>query len=386
MNKIIKKSYEIKDVYFFLGIVLLTITVFFSPEYINPIKKYIGVIAVILFLAKISLSEYTKKEYIIAFFCGVILCISTYFSGREALLMSYFAILSSKNVEIRSIFKTIFWVGLISLITSIAVYLSVDGFSQSLLESRQFFGIEVSVSKNSLGYSHANMLYLLMFVLTSIYGFLKFKTLGVIDYVAILLVSIAFFAITFSRTGIVVSLASIIILYILKRSNRDSWIYKAIPYIPLILLVLSFVLPLIYNVYPNGIMHILNRTLSDRIYYSAEFLRVAKQTFFGTDVHGLLGGENDFPLRADNSFVLILRAYGYINFIILSFLTFKISRQEFKKEEWYIIIIMYLYCFTEGFFVIAVQNVSLFILSKKYFKYTEIQKNLLGMLWRKSIE
>ncbi|MFC7056168.1 hypothetical protein ACFQOY_10140 [Enterococcus alcedinis] len=68
MNKIIKKSYEIKDVYFFLGIVLLTITVFFSPEYINPIKKYIGVIAVILFLAKISLSEYTKKEYIIAFF------------------------------------------------------------------------------------------------------------------------------------------------------------------------------------------------------------------------------------------------------------------------------------------------------------------------------
>lgn len=387
LSELRNKANICKDSFFFVGLVLLTITSFFSPNYISGIKKYIGFLIILMFVIKIFMSEYTKREILVSVLLGIVLLISTYFSDREALMLSFFALLASKDITLKSIFKVIFVSGLISMGLSIVIYFSVEGFSQALLEKRQFFGVELLVSKNSLGYSHANMLYLLMFVLVSLYTYVRFNVLTIIDYMGILLVSLLFFWITFSRTGIIVSLVSILILVLLKKIPSNNFLYRYIAYIPLFILFLSFILPFLYTLYPDGIMHILNRTLSDRLYYSAEFLRVAEQSFFGTNVHGIVGGETGFPLRADNSFVLILRAYGYINFAILCLLTFKISKQTFKNEEWYIIIIMYLYCFTEGFFVIAVQNIALFVLSKKYFDYSVVRnKMLLVMLWRKQIE
>lgn len=379
--KSIKES-NIIDKIFFLGLSFLTASLFLSFDNIEKIKVYLGIISILLFFCKILFSFYTKKDLFFGLVLLIIILASTYYSGRQALLMSFFVLYSSKNIPIRKIFFVIFWIGLVSMLISISFYLITQGFTMSVLENRQFLGMNISVSKNGLGYSHANMLYLLSFVLMSIYSYFRFDFFNLKDAAFISVLSMIVFLITFSRTGIILSFLSILVLYALKILPYDSKIFKIIPYIPLCIIILSFLLPYLYYYYSDGVMYILNRTLSDRIYYSGEFLRVAQPSLFGVDVNGLLGGETQFPLRADNSFVLIIRAYGYINFLILCLLTFRLSKQRYKKEEWYIIIMMYVYCFTEAFFVIAVQNIALFIITKEYFAYNKEEVSIKNIIWR----
>ncbi|WP_159633978.1 hypothetical protein [Erysipelothrix anatis] len=358
---------EITKFAYLTGVFAFTISLFFSSQYLGQFKTILGAVSILMFVAKILFTGYSRREILFYSCLGLIVLLSTYYSKRQSLLLSYLALVGSKKISIEDIFKVIFITGVVSIITSVSCYLIIEGFTSASTEARTMFGVTIQVSKNGLGYTHANMLYLLIFVVLSLYVYLKYEQLTVVNYIVMSIIVLVGFILTFSRSGLAVFIFSGILLTLLKKNYfKTAGKIKILKLLPLIIIILSFVLPYFYTMNPTGIMNSLNRSLSDRLYYAAEFLEVTESTLFGVDVAGLRGRPG-FPLRADNSFVLIIRAYGLLVFILVLGITLDISRKRFTNKELFLILVMYMYCFTEGFYVIAVQNVAIFILFRKYF-------------------
>ena len=69
----------------------------------NLIVLFIGLI----FLFRIIINRYQKKELIIVIFLGIITFLSSYLSNEKAIFINIMAVLAAKNIDINKILKFI---------------------------------------------------------------------------------------------------------------------------------------------------------------------------------------------------------------------------------------------------------------------------------------
>lgn len=366
INSLKKINFIDKCYYIFLS---LMIFLNFLPINDNIIKIFFGLLACFFWSVKFINTKYTKKEYIILFILMFLAGINVLTAHREGLFFSILALAGSKNIDLKKILKIILILGGVCFTTSVIVYLCKNGFQTDAISTRYVFGFSLNVNKNSLGYIHANYTYTLVVVLSACYLYVNYDSLNIKDYILMLIVGIIFFILTFSRTGFIVFMFMLLLCFVLKKDVFTQKISSLMKGFPSFVVLVSFIFPLIHKIYPIGIIEKVNSTLQGRLFLSHEFWEFFTPTLFGRNVDDITG-YSGYYLKCDNSFIIILCAYGIIAFGVFLYVTIKLNKLNINKKDLMLLDIFYLYGFAEAFFVIAFLNISFFV-----FKYMVFANN-----------
>lgn len=356
MGKIKEQAYLI----FFL----CNLFIKFTPDMSGYIEYSIAGIACVFWCVKYALTAYTAKEHVLNVIIILVCMISLFSTGYQGLFLSALAIVGAKDINIEKLFKSSFVLGVLCITISIAYHLYIyQGIDVGSAAERSIFEVTF-MTKNSFGYNHANYLFLLIYTLIMLYLYLKFYTLTKIDYLLVTIIAIIGFFFTYSRTGILIFLSSIFLVFIFKsKFGEKSYLRKVIEWIPTAVIALSFLLPYIFQKIPSSLLSKLNILLSGRIYLSAEFLAFFETTVWGQNVEDI-SGYAGYYLVCDNSFVSMLVTYGVIVFALFVMGSLMLRNIKLDNRDWIIIVGFFMYGFTECNFTIAFVNFAFIYFTK----------------------
>lgn len=368
-------SEEYLENYYYIFFAIMIINQFLpvdAPEYLSMV---LGILGFLLIIPKIILTKYTKKEAWIIVLVGILSILTFVTTRRQGLLFSAIAIVAIKNVDIKKCIRMILILGGSIFLFVIFRYIITNGLSSEITSTRYIFGMEVNVYKTAFGYNHANKTFLLFSILIMSFIYLNYGKVTKTQWFIILCLTLGMFYYTFSRTGLIVILFSIIYYFVLESKLYNNSIFKKIlNSVPLLSVAISFILPYIYKWGKVPFISEINKMMSDRIYLSYEFLRYFKPKLFGQNVDNLnayRAQTNNWYLVCDNSYVLILCAYGVVVFLLCLYLIYRLSIKA--KEDKSILFILSSFCvygIAEAFFIIFLVNFSMLFIKDILFKKT----------------
>lgn len=339
------------------------------------LKKYLFVLSIPFLAYKICMTKYSKKEYLVICLLSFFTLIATYTSERQGLLLLLLTFIGIKNVKLKNVVKIFFYLGTV-IFSCIVLYNIILYFLSPPTENtmRYVFNIPIYVMKYDLGYGHANMAFALYSTLAFAYIYLRNGNLKGINYCTIFILGIIMFYFTFSRTGFLILVFSLLLM--LVRNNQ--MVVKVLKVFPMMVVAFSFILPFIYANYLTPILESINKLLSNRIFLSKEFMTYFKPNLFGQFVDDITGYDGWY-LKCDNSFVLTLCTYGIIIFAFLLIVTFLIYKLKIENIELCLICIFYLYGFMESLFLNVTFNFSLLFLSTYLFNNSALDFSIIDL-------
>ncbi|MDE8313823.1 hypothetical protein PT169_01570 [Erysipelothrix rhusiopathiae] len=344
-----------------LATFLITVNQFIAIDWFLMPQKYfgyLGVIILFIIFCKSLFDNKSIKTIVAKTMIFTLILYSVVLSGRQFLLVSFlFMVLIDKN-NLKSILKTIMYTSLACIFITIVNYFVINGFNFTNYELRTVLGGEVRVLKESLGYNHANKLFLNCFIPFSIYLFLNFERITFKKHLLFFICFTIVFFISFSRTGYISYIFAHLGYFVIKNKTRIN----VMKIIILVAVISSFMLPLFYSTFNSSLILKLNRALSDRVRYSAEGLTYARLYPFGTNISNLTSPQG-YKITVDNSFVLSFISYGYVVFIGLILFQGLVIFKSNNKVMLYFIMVFTVYYFAESYYFSAIYNFSLFLIA-----------------------
>ena len=322
--------------------------------------------SVVVLFFKIIDEKYTKKELLLCFSFLLIAFLTFIVTGKPTLLLTMLCITSMKNVDVEKIFKGMFNIRCVCFI--IVVSLAFIGILPNLEISMWRSGSYVT--RYSLGYGHPNNLHLSLFILISLYLYNKNETIGIVDFLIVIVSNCFIYSYSKSRTAfLLIFLMSILFWICSKYKNSkkiNNFLNKTALNCLVLLICLSFGTALMYSP-DNWIRHV-DSLLNGRVAYTKYYLNNYEMTFFGTKE--ILIDDNAL---FDNGYVFLYSQYGLFGFLLIIYILYNIIkndkvRYDIKKN---ILIICYLiYIFIESFSPNVFMNIillfsSLFIFEKR---------------------
>lgn len=334
-------------------------------------------IAIVFFIAKILIGKYSVKEL---FFIGVVGLWGSFIFfhvGTLSILIYALIILGMKNVSVSRTMKigTVVWSVCFVITTTAAILGSRTGVQ--LVHEKLGLG---PLLRESLGYSHPNVLHVTYIVLMAfvLFGCKKKNTIGTIFM--LLIGDALVFIYSLSYTGLLISFLLIgMYIYFLYR-NRISLLEEIL--IMCILpfcFLLSTVIPYLIND-EGTIYSICNSILNNRIWAIKVFFDHYNATMWGQRIL-----EDAFSL--DNSYVYALAWYGIV-FLVIIYVGYWIVISYYlkmgRRKELAIITTFLIAGLTEQFlFNASIKNITFVFMGEvvfTLFKQKEKELNLLSRL------
>ncbi len=196
---------------FYLGVVIEVLLVLIDKSaYTNPVEGRIFQITFLLFLVKVCLTRYTGREYAAVFLACVVGAISYFVTGRNEVIRLVMFIAACKDVDMKRCLKLVFYMTLTGCM--IIILLSVTGIygAVSLTQEYRLDGVE---TRYTLGMGHPNALQCMVWALTTLGLYLYGEKMKWYHYLLTMLVNIFFFLLTDSKTGLLVTVFTVVIVY-----------------------------------------------------------------------------------------------------------------------------------------------------------------------------
>lgn len=308
--------------------------------------------------------QFNFKEVIYLGVFGIITVLVFLTNKSRVILISQFIlIMSSKNIDIRNIFKINLFTRLFTII--IVAILAILNIIPNELDLKYYYYNEgIIVYGNPLGFLHPNGLYWNLFVIFACLIYLYFDKLKVVHILLLMGISYIFYLITLSRTGFICALILFILYFIFKKIDINIKISKiCLTFFYSIIALINVIFPIYYSS-SYEIMVKISKLLSGRLYWANKIYQL-----FGIKLWG-----NSIPyssdLILDNLYSYLLFDHGVVFFILLcigfTLLSRKLLRYGYKKEI-FIIAIFAIYGITERYGSNIFQNLSyLFLLELIY--------------------
>ena len=290
---------------------------------------------IVLLIIKILWSGLTIKEAIIKCSIAIILFINYRLCLESGILIGYFFIIATKDMNINSIIKaiaipmTIFMIFIIMLYF-INYFFDIDSLNVKLRKTQ-----ETTTVRHTFFYTHPNVFGEHFCWLIFMWMYLKYNKIGYMTYISVIAGAIFLFIFPNSRTNALILILSLFIYFVynkfdnnlIKFVQRNSYN---------ICFILSFVLMILYNYnFPLAIQ--LNELLSTRI-----FLGAIAQQFFGVSLLGQvipIGGKIEITqyewimyYSLDNLYYRLVYGYGIITTILYAILYNKMEKGLAKKN------------------------------------------------------
>jgi hypothetical protein len=268
--------------------------------------------ALILGLAKIVLSAYTKRQAILQAVL-LLMTIVVYYNSRElGIVFLAFTVLGMKDISVKKVFHLGLWVWSVC-----AVLLSVFSFfrlEHTIYRVHAKLGLG-HIFRWSLGFTHPNILHITYLALCAFILYELGERYRLKHFVILMAGNLLVFLYSISYTGFgIVTVLLLGCLYVQLRP-RFCIVEKLLANLILpICLILSFVLPFYINYHRiSRMVQKLNFMLNTRIWLAEQFLKSEYRSLFGADISKVVSSS----MTMDNSYVWGYINYGLIPFVII---------------------------------------------------------------------
>lgn len=326
-------------------------------------------VAVVLFVAKILVGRYAVRELLVitvGIVWGIFIFVHV---GSFSILIYALMILGMKNVSVQRVMKLGAAVWCVCFVLTVTAAIFFDRTGGLLVHEKLSLG---PVLRESLGYSHPNVLHVTYIVLMAFVLYVCGKK-SVGKTIALLLIGdLWVFMYSMSYTGLLISFGMIVVyLYFTYRKKRSIGERILITGILPLCVVVS-VLPIVLD--PHGKLYqVLNSALNNRVWAIKVFFDQYEVTLWGQKII-----RDNYSL--DNSYIYALAWYGILFIVVVGFLYWQMIRQYLKEnrsKELAVVITFLIAGLTEQF---------LFNASIKNITFLFVGEVLFGMLQQKDKE
>lgn len=284
--------------------------------------------ALLLGLAKIFISSYTRRQIVIQIIFLALTAIVYWNSHELGIVFLAFTVLGMKNISVKKVFHVGLWVWSVC-----AVVLSVFSFfrlEHTIYRVHDKLGLG-HIFRWSLGFTHPNILHisylaLCAFILYELGDRYKFR-----HFIYLMAGNALVFLYSISYTGFgIVAVLLAGCLYVQIRP-RFCIVEKLLANLVLpVCLALSFVLPFYINYHRiSPYVQKLNFMLNTRIWLAEQFLKSEYRSLFGADISKVVNS----TMTMDNSYVWGYINYGLIPFVIIMLGYFALLFYDTHKQK-----------------------------------------------------
>lgn len=219
---------------FYIGLTIeLLMVIVDKSNYTNPIEGWLFRVTFLLFAAKLLLTKYELREWILIFLLEGVAFISYRVTGENELIRMVTFVAACKGIPLREALKYTFFVTLAGCLC--IVTLSVTGiygdisltqvYGHEALEDTLYIGKEAQKeTRYTLGMGHPNALSCMTFMLTALGVYVWFDKLKWYGYLLLFLLNTGIFLLTNSKTSMLITAAFLLgaCLMRLVRSLREK--------------------------------------------------------------------------------------------------------------------------------------------------------------------
>lgn len=210
--------HRIGEYLFFIAVVVEVLVVIVDKSnYTNPIQGRLFQLTFVLFLTKVCLTRYTFKEYACIFLFCLLGSVSYFVTGRNELVRVAVFVASCKNIDMRKCLELVFWLTLSGCLA--IVILSVTGIYGGV-SLTQDYGRGSVETRYTFGMGHPNALQCMVWSLSILGLYLYGSIMRWWHYLILLLVNIFFFRLTDSRTSLLVTVLTIVVVFMTTRQGN----------------------------------------------------------------------------------------------------------------------------------------------------------------------
>ncbi len=237
---------------FYLGVFLeLTIVLLDKSEYIIQYEGWWFRITFVLFGISLLTCRHSLREWIGLAVFGIVGMISYGTTGRNEILRAVVFIWACQGKDMKKILKFAFWYTLIGC--AVIFLLSVTGIygsvSQEAIYRAEINGVNgIMETRFCFGMGHPNAFHCMILVLTWLGIYCYYEKLNWPGYLAIGTFHIVIYLFTDSRTGLMMSVGSLVIYMVLnynKKLTQKKWVYIA----GIAVLVFGVIVSVLFAVY-----------------------------------------------------------------------------------------------------------------------------------------
>ena len=231
----------------------------------NPWEGRLFQVTFGLFVIKILLTKYEKREWVAIALFTILGVVSYYYTDRNTILRIVAFVVAGKGVDIKKLIKYTFWVTLAAVIA--LMLLSATGvlgwnYVEAEFDGRGPQGV---IRRYCFGLGHPNAFQCMLMALILLYVYSYWEKINIVRIIVIMALNVGFFLFTKSRTGVVV-ISVVVILLILVKWKKESLSSALMRY----LMIGSVVLFNIYSVvaakfgWSLSIIEFFDRFVTDR--------------------------------------------------------------------------------------------------------------------------
>lgn len=292
-------------------------------------------------------------------------------SGRDEVLILAIAVLGAFGISrkrlVASLYKGLF-MG-VMIVIGLALVGVLDIGEMDTVRGGQ------TVTRYSLGFSHANTLAILILELCLLYLYLNRAFMKKYKYVCLLVIGLICYRVTYSRTTSICFIIVLAVAFLLRFVEKTQW-EKAWNFLSRHTVTILGVLGLLGTLYVVrnyrsgvGVASLVNDMIGVRIPLLYDALQMYSINLFGQSVN-IVNSQEYYLFQGtgvvlDNSYIYMLLEYGAVPTVLVLFGYLGGLRSMAKKKEYVFIICMAVYLilgFTEKYFSGLSYNFTLLVL------------------------
>lgn len=315
---------------------------------------------------KLVLTKYNRKQIAAMALLCIIAFVSYRNSGRLGIVLTVFALIGLKDMDI----KKLFHMGLAIYGCSFAwtVVMAKWGVIHNPLDIHRKGGVELV--RWGMGYSTGNVFHISYFILTVFLCYTWGKRYDVKRMAVLIAGNLAVFLFSLSYTGVIVTTFFLLLFFYAVKRGEPGRAEQILFQLPLPLcLIFSFAGPFLLGLPP---MQKLDAMMQARLSFSAYYLKNQPITLFGARMKDV----PNFWVIMDNGYVYIFMTFGIVVFalfcagyavLIARYSGVSGAGKGVRLQELSIIFAFLLYGIMEQFISNAFMNLSLLFLGEVLF-------------------
>lgn len=211
---------------FYVGLTIeLLVVIIDKSNCTNPIESYLFRITFLLFAAKLLLTKYDYREWVVILLFEAVGFISYRVTGANDIIRIVTFVAACKDIPLKQVLKYVFYVTLAGCL--VIILLSVTGiygdmsltqaYGRESLEDTMYVGVDAEEeTRYTLGMGHPNALSCMFLMLAALSTYIWFDRMKWYIYLFLMLLNMGIYMLTGSKTSMLITTAFIVGAFVMS--------------------------------------------------------------------------------------------------------------------------------------------------------------------------
>lgn len=201
---------KIRNICFYLGLLIeIGIVLWDKSTFINPYEGRLFRVTFLLFGTALLMTHYSKKEWLTIVLFGILGTVSYLVTGRNEILRIVVFLAACKDMNMKQVMKTLFWVTLAGCL--VIATASLIGIFGEISVTQIYEAAGTPDTRFTLGFGHPNTLYCMVWVLMLLGMYVYPEKMKWYTYLCLAAGCLGMFFLTKTATGILIALFSLVL-------------------------------------------------------------------------------------------------------------------------------------------------------------------------------